>query len=200
MGAVHPLEIIAPSQFSQSYTNDWLYESIDQLWGYNPSTKSVKKTIYDPCPYGYRVPGDELNIILGYAYNSGSYSEMNGMGINISLSGLNNYFPFSGWRGHDRGRTDKTNAWYEVGNLGDYQDARISDGSGTYGNYYESHRGRTFLISSRMFNGGNEYKVLDVEPAYTRYITNDYANRSSASPVRCVRYDGEPADETTSNP
>ena len=201
MGAVHPLEIIAPSQISQSYANDWLYESIDQLWGYNPSTKSVKKTIYDPCPYGYRVPGDELSVIFEDARApSKEWEEVGGKGISIKNGDTDNYFPFSGWRGHDRGRTDKTNAWYEVGNLGDYQNARISDGSGDYGNYYENHRGRTFLISSRMFNGGNEYKVLDVEPAYTRYITNDYANRSSASPVRCVRYDGEPADGTTSNP
>ena len=205
MGAVHPLEIIAPSQISQTYANDWLYESIDQLWGYNPSTKSVKKkTIYDPCPYGYRVPGDELSVIFEDARSPKRWEEVGGKGISIKNGDTDNYFPFSGWRGHDRGRTDKTNAWYEVGNLGDYQNARISDGSGTNGNYYENHRGRTFLISNRMFNGGNEYKVLDVKPAYTRYITNDYANRSSASPVRCVRYNAsgeEPsASGTTSNP
>ena len=208
MGAVHPLEIIAPSQISQSYANDWLYESIDQLWGYDPTAKKVtNKTIYDPCPYGYRVPDDELNDIFRYAYDYGYCREVDGMGININLSGLDNYFPFSGWRGHDRGRTDKTNAWYEVGNLGDYQNARISDGSGTYGNYYESHRGRTFLISDRMFsdvweNGVRvkKYDVLNVNPKYYHYITLDYANRASASPVRCVRFDGEPADGTTSNP
>ena len=131
------------------------------------------------------------------------WEEVGGKGISINNGDNNNYFPFSGWRGHDRGRTDKTNAWYEVGNLGDYQDARISDGSGTNGNYYENHRGRTFLISNRMFVNGI-YEVLDVKPIYNQYITNDYANRSSASPVRCVRYnasDEEPsASETTSNP
>lgn len=110
------------------------------------------------------------------------------------MDNKSNYFPFSGWRGHDRSRTDKTNAWYEVGNLGDYQDARVCKNSDTYRN----HRGRSFLIKSNKFVNG-EYKVQDVSPAYKKVITNDYANRVSASPVRCVRYnasDEEPAATT----
>lgn len=203
MGAIHPLEIIAPSQISQTYANDWLYSSIDQLWGYNPSTKRVeKKTIYDPCPYGYRVADDELFALFYYAfnYNYGYNYNVDDKGIVITVQGKSNYFPFSGWRGHDRSRTDKTNAWYEVGNLGDYQDARVCKNSTTYMN----HRGRSFLISKSKLADGGSYTVQDVNPPYTRRITNDYANRASASPVRCVRYNAsgeEPsASETTSNP
>ena len=191
MGALHPLEIVAPSQFTQAYVNDWLFDSVDQLWGYNPSTKKVeKKTIYDPCPYGYRVADDELFALFYHARanNSGgqtTWSEVDGKGIKISLNGTENYFPFSGWRGHDRSRTDRTNAWYEVGNLGDYQDARVCKNNDTYMN----HRGRSFLIAERKFSNG-QYSVQDVTPPYTQYITLDYANRASASPVRCVRYEG----------
>lgn len=43
MGALHPLDIVAPSQFTQAYVNDWLFDSVDQLWGYNPSTKRWKR-------------------------------------------------------------------------------------------------------------------------------------------------------------
>lgn len=194
MGALHPLEIVAPSQFTQAYVNDWLFDSVDQLWGYNPSTKKVeKKTIYDPCPYGYRVADDELFALFYHARANNNvrpsyqttWSEVDGKGIKISLNGTENYFPFSGWRGHDRSRTDRTNAWYEVGNLGDYQDARVCKNADTYMN----HRGRSFLIANRKFSNG-QYSVQDVNPPYTQYITLDYANRASASPVRCVRYEG----------
>ena len=205
MGALHPLEIVAPSQFTQTYANDWLSVSVDQLWGYNPSTRKVKKkTIYDPCPYGYRVADRELYALFSYAKETDSYndtwSEVDGKGIKITLDGQDNYFPFSGWRGHDRGRTDRTNAWYEVGNLGDYQDARVCKTSDDYMN----HRGRSFLIKDNKFDKWdgelrqNVYEVLDVGK-YTERITLDYANRISASPVRCVRYDGtdeEPANKT----
>lgn len=207
MGALHPLEIVAPSQFTQAYVNDWLFDSVDQLWGYNPSTKKVeKKTIYDPCPYGYRVADDELFALFYHARANNNvwpsyqttWSEVDGKGIKISLNGTENYFPFSGWRGHDRSRTDRTNAWYEVGNLGDYQDARVCKNSETYKN----HRGRSFLIAERKFGSNHQYSVQDVNPPYTQNITLDYANRASASPVRCVRYDGagEEPDGTTTTP
>lgn len=220
MGALHPLDIVAPSQFTQAYVNDWLFDSVDQLWGYNPTTKKVeKKTIYDPCPYGYRVADDELFALFYHArqnfYPYISYSEWDKKGMKFTYNNTENYFPFSGWRGHDRSRTDRTNAWYEVGNLGDYQDARVCKNADTYMN----HRGRSFLIAERMFekkggeyiwqNGGwvwipkyIEYSVQDVTPTYKEYITLDYANRASASPVRCVRYDGagEEPDGTTTTP
>lgn len=200
MGALHPLEIVAPSQFTQTYANDWLSVSVDQLWGYNPSTQKVeKKTIYDPCPYGYRVADKELYALFYQAKQSGAWSEEDDKGIKITLDGQENYFPFSGWRGHDRGRTDRTNAWYEVGNLGDYQDARVCKNADTYMN----HRGRSFLIAGRKFDWNHQYSVQDVKPVYTENITLDYANRASASPVRCVRYDGageEPKEDTTTTP
>lgn len=199
MGALHPLDIVAPSQFTQAYVNDWLFDSVDQLWGYNPSTKKVeKKTIYDPCPYGYRVADDELFALFYHTRASYNWSEVDGKGIKISLYQTENYFPFSGWRGHDRSRTDRTNAWYEVGNLGDYQDGRVCKSDETYIN----HRGRSFLIAGRKFDWNHQYSVQDVKPVYTENITLDYANRASASPVRCVRYDGagEEPDGTTTTP
>lgn len=194
----HPLDLIASANLGVTYSNDWLYKSVDYLWG-GGAKSFTKKTIYDPCPYGYRVAYDELAVIFQNARATSShgvtYFETDYGFIVTNNNEEKNYFPFAGWKGHDRGRTDDTNAWYEVGNLGDYQDSRISGGTGEYGAYYINHRGRSFLIKKNMFSNG-KYKVLNVYPDYTTNITLDYANRASASPVRCVRYNGtgeEPA-------
>lgn len=201
---LYPLELIATSFKDADYHNDWLFRPIDYLWG-GGITSFTKKTIYDPCPYGYRVAFDELNLIFNDAKiknkqnaNSGYEMSETSFGCILKNGNAENYFPYAGWKGHDRGRTDDTHAWYYVGKLGDYQDARISDGSDINGKYYNNHRGRTFLIYNP-----SEYKPLNVFPEYTDDITLDYANRSSASPVRCVRYDAfgeEPdANEITSD-
>lgn len=198
-GARHPLDIVGTSQISATYPNDWLYYSNDHLWGYSPIDKKVvNKTIYDPCPYGYRVADDELYALFYDAqHDIGTVSSREaGWGVVVaggtdsSGSAVENWFPFSGWRGHDRGRTDKTHAWYNVGNLGDYQDARVCKNSTRYMN----HRGRSMIIRESLFTVKDgetipTYKVQDVSPAYTLPLTTDYANRNSASPVRCVRYD-----------
>lgn len=206
--ARYPLSIVSSSQNGETYPNDWLYASVDQLWGYSPSLKKVThKTIYDPCPYGYRVADDELNALFYYcqsrSYNSSRAiyaDEQDRLGIRIFKgSGTNaatddNWFSYTGWKGHDRGRTDKTNAWFNVGNLGDYQDARVCKNSERYMN----HRGRSLLISDHEISDGY-FSVQDVYPAYTKQLTTDYANRASASPVRCVRYDNGVEEEPSGN-
>ena len=191
---LHPLDLVTSSIKNETYYNDWLNTPNDQLWGGGTGTAFGKKTNYDPCPYGYRVAFDELNQIFRYAkQHHDSYTQVD-YGFILSYDDKANYFPFAGWKGHDRGRTDDTHAWYYVGQLGDYQDARISDETGTY----KDHRGRTFLIYDY-----RNYKPLNVSPSYKANITLDYANRSSASPVRCVRYNAlgeEPsANQTDEN-
>ena len=183
-----PLDVIGTSLAGGTYPYDWLYESVDGLWGYDPTAKEVKKkTIYDPCPYGYRVPDEELAALFDYfGRNSANERYENNYGIVIPSNNGQpaNYFPYAGWKGNDRGRTDRNHGWYEVGNLGDYQDARICKNA----NEYMNHRGRSILIRSSMFTNGS-YAPLDVNPAYTRQLTVDFASRTSASSVRCVRYD-----------
>ena len=182
-GARHPLDIIRSQQLG-SYQNDWLFASIDQLWGYSTQSGTVlKKTIYDPCPYGYRVADDELQTLLGYCKDNGSFNQVSGKyGINIpadvSSNGIANFFPYSGWRGRDTGRTDKDNTWFGVGQLGDYQDARVSKDAATM-----NHRGRTLLVKDGNFH------IPAPNTDYNYYINPGWGNRSSASPVRCVRYD-----------
>lgn len=200
---LHPLNLVTSSIKNETYYNDWLNTPNNQLWGGGTGSTFGKKTNYDPCPYGYRVAFDELNQIFRYAKKrSGNQAVKESFGYRILGSDgsqtVYNYFPFAGWKGHDRGRTDDTHAWYYVGHLGDYQDARISDGAGTtYGAYYEGHRGRTLLITG---DNPGAYTPQNVQPSYLENITLDYANRSSASPVRCVRYGEEPsANQTDEN-
>lgn len=194
---LHPLDLVTSSIKNETYYNDWLNTPNDQLWGGGTGSAFGKKTNYDPCPYGYRVAFDELNQIFRYANQHVSCYTQVDYGFILSYDDKANYFPFAGWKGHDRGRTDDTHAWYYVGQLGDYQDARISDGTGTNGAYYEGHRGRTLLITG---DTPGAYTPQNVQPSYSENITLDYANRSSASPVRCVRYGEEPsANQTDEN-
>ncbi len=196
----YPLEIIGTSYTGGTYPYDWLYSQKDDLWGYNPDSKKVEnKTIYDPCPYGYRVADDEIAALFDHYSRSGSAWRIDNYGVTFLGSWNNNgssdnFFPFAGWKGNDRGRTDRSHGWHEVGNLGDYQDARICKNAV----YYENHRGRSMAIRQSMFTNGS-YHPIGVEPAYTDNLTLDFANRTSASSVRCVRYDRTNNEEPSAN-
>ena len=135
---------------------------------------------------------DEIAALFDHYSRDGSAWKIDNYGVTFLGSWDNNgssdnFFPFAGWKGNDRGRTDRSHGWHEVGNLGDYQDARICKNAV----YYENHRGRSMAIRQSMFTNGS-YHPIGVEPAYTENLTLDFANRTSASSVRCVRYAGEP--------
>lgn len=162
--ARNPLLLMDQNIQGPNYPFDWLYYEIDRLWG-----ESVK-TVYDPCPYGYKVPSGELETLFKYAQGGGGYGryDISTYGLTVRGYGLNGevYFPFSGWKGYEAGVPDKGHPWQSVGTVGDYQDARIrSDG----------HR-----TSNRISAAGR-----------MQYSASP-ANRTSAAPVRCVRYAGEP--------
>ena len=171
----NPIVILSPSDVSPVYSNDWLWLKNDDLWG----GVSHKKTIYDPCPYGYKVPEGELKTMFeGRNWKMGDNDSWYG----ASYSNGNTYvfFPYAGWKGDDVGRVSRTHAWMKVGIAGDYQDATFN--ASTF------HRGRS-LISRDNFSvtiyGSyqNNYKVG---------LNYGYTNRTAATTVRCVRYEGEP--------
>lgn len=163
--ARNPLLIMEQNIQGPEYAFDWLYNDISSLWG-----SSTKKTIYDPCPYGYKVPYDEIEKLFNSARspspsNDLSYSSAN-YGITI-YGGINgsNYFPFAGWKGYDTGEPDKGHPWNSCGVTGDYPEARIL---------------------STMHRASNRINSLGFVSASTG------SNRTSATPVRCVRYEAEP--------
>lgn len=180
----NPMVILSPSDVSPVYSNDWLWNKNDDLWG----GVSKKKTIYDPCPYGYKVPDGELKKLFS---SSSSNWTWNGNGGEYSNGQTYLFFPYAGWKGDDVRRVSRTHAWMKVGQAGDYQDASFN--SSTF------HRGRS-LIAKNAFSVTIYGNVVN---NYNQgYNTNDFAsytNRTAAAPVRCVKYSGEPlrADDIT---
>lgn len=78
----HPTTVI--SNYAQYSTNrDWLVESNDALWGCpNPDEPGVK-TIYDPCPAGWRLPPADA---FKYVTPSGGYEEqVSGFRVGIAF-------------------------------------------------------------------------------------------------------------------
>ena len=60
----NPASLILPSSIAVGYKYDWLYNSMSNLWSY--SSEGLK-TIYDPCPYGYKVPDSEIQALFSAA-------------------------------------------------------------------------------------------------------------------------------------
>ena len=172
-GVANPSVILAPCDVGDEYSNDWLFVKNDDLWGY----VSGKKTIYDPCPYGYKVPNDEIQSVLGRINNS----NFDQWGAVYDSNGVYAYFPYAGWKGDDVRRVSRTSAWMKVGSAGDYQDARFNPS-----NY---HRGRSLITPSNF-----DVVIYDPEKnSYTKGLNSGYTNRITAASVRCVKYAGEPS-------
>ena len=165
--ARNPLLIMEQNIQGPNYAFDWLYYEIDQLWGYSPNMgEVVMKTIYDPCPYGYRVADDEIENLFNYIRDPDGRYSINEYGLVINTDGEENFFPFAGWKGFETDKPDKGHPWNSCGVIGDYQDARTMTAT--------RHR-----ASSRV-------SVTD------GISTGNGSNRTAAAPVRCVRYSNEP--------
>lgn len=162
-GVRNPTVILAPSDLSPDYIYDWLYYKEDDLWG----GISGKKTIYDPCPYGYKVPTDEIREFLA----SGTTRSQHGLTKNEL------FFPSAGWKGDDVKSATRSHAWMAVGKAGDYQDATVGA---------DFNRGRRFFVTQQFYVPSTKrtYNAGDANSTYT--------SRTIAAPVRCVRYDKEP--------
>lgn len=181
----NPMYLIMPTSHTQTYYYNWMYEKIDFLWGYNSSTGKTTKTIYDPCPYGYRVSGGELADLFNYAAKSGSFTLSDyGQKVSVPKDASNPseksefYFPYTGYKGVDRGLNSLVCSWRYVGEKADYQSAVVS----TYADApeYFMHRTRIYLSKNRTWY---ETGVGD----YTGHQISDHTNRKTAAPVRCVK-------------
>lgn len=175
----NPMYLIMPTAQTQTYYFNWLYQKIDFLWGYSVTSGNTHKTIYDPCPYGYRVSGGELADLFTYATTSSSSSiERKDYGQNIKISDKNIFFPYSGFKGVDRGLNSLVSSWRYVGNKGDYQSAIVS--RYTDDEEYYMHRSRVYISKDRTWTELNVGQ-------YTGYQIEDHTNRRTAAPVRCVK-------------
>ena len=182
-GVENPMYLVLPTDFSMTtYQYDWLYTNIDNLWGdyaheVDGGLSKRQKTIYDPCPYGYMVPQDEISTLFAsIPYYTAS---TNDKGYVIGGS----FFPFAGYKGVDKGVSSLSAAWRYVGKKGDYMSSKIED---------NGHRSRTYISKDYSWieygadadNDGDG----DASRTYNSYINaDDVANRRTAASVRCVK-------------
>lgn len=185
----NPMYLIMPTALTQTYYFNWLYEKNDFLWGYSPSDGTTHKTIYDPCPYGYRVSGGELGDLFAYATSlstTGANYTLSDYGQTVTVPDMTKdnesynggiFFPYSGYKGVDRGLNSLVSSWKYVGQKGDYQSAIVSDYADD--KEYYMHRARIYLSKETSWN------ELNVG-SYTGRQIQDHTNRRTAAPVRCV--------------
>lgn len=190
-GVENPMYLLLPTDFSMTtYQYDWLYTDIDNLWGdYSHdsagSTSKRLKTIYDPCPFGYMVPQDE--IVTLFTGSSTSVTDGTGRTISGTRNGspYESFFPYAGFKGVDKGVSSLTGAWKYVGAKGDYMSSKIDP---------NGHRTRTYISESNYWveygadadNDGDG----DASRTYSSNVfADDVANRRTAASVRCVRRD-----------
>ena len=175
----NPMYLILPSAQTSQYSFNWLHERYDFLWGYNIATGMTSKTIYDPCPYGYRVPSSELNHL--FTSDSGT-GQAGTYGYTRNFNGTTLFFPYAGYKGVDVGLSSVALPWKYVGEKGDYQSSMYcmvtDDMIGEITHYM--HRERIYISKEQ------SWEELNVG-TYNAYMTPCYANRRTAAPVRCVK-------------
>lgn len=182
-GIENPMYLILPSQQTQSYLYNWTYTKYDFLWGYDRVTGITSKTIYDPCPFGYRVSGGELGTLFAYIDGSERFTYTDYGQIRtvpkVANSGgetIDFYFPYTGYKGVDRGLSSLVGSWRYVGRKADIQSAIVS----TNADDSYMHRSRIYLSSEA------SWSELNVGNYQGRQII-DFTNRRTAAPVRCVK-------------
>ncbi len=174
----NPMYIILPTTLTQTYYFNWLYEKIDFLWGYDKDEgTNEKKTIYDPCPHGYKVPGGELGSLFGSGDSQFENTEY-GQKVTHIDTDTTFYFPYTGYKGVDRGLNSLIASWKYVGQKADYQSAVVQTDP-DMPNYM--HRRRHYLSYV------NQWTEVNVEKEYLGHQVEDHTNRRTAAVVRCVK-------------
>ena len=177
-GVENPMYLILPTGQPLSYIFNWLYQRYDFLWGYDSATGMTSKTIYDPCPYGYRVPSSELGALFSMGSGSaGTY------GYTRTVDGKQFFFPYAGFKGVDVGLNSLICSWNYVGKKGDYQSSMYctdADATNNGGINQYMHRSRVYVSSAA------EWTEINVG-TYTGNLHIDFANRRTAASVRCVK-------------
>ncbi len=177
-GVENPMYLILPTAQPLSYIFNWTHQRYDFLWGYDIATGMTTKTIYDPCPYGYRVPSSELGALFSMGSGSaGTY------GYTRTVNGQQFFFPYAGFKGVDVGLNSLISSWKYVGQKGDYQSSMYCDDADATNNggiNQYMHRSRIYVSSASSWTETNV-------GTYTGNLHSDFANRRTAAPVRCVK-------------
>lgn len=147
---------------------DWLYNGRnDYLWG-NPDgttySQDFQKSIYDPCPAGYKVPG--VDAYMAFTTTGSSSGELNAVPNEGTQRGWMVYYTAYG---------EGDTAWFPYTGR---RDSNGSMGRGSYIYYWTSAalagQTRSFCLS---YNNSTWETVNPLEKTY----------RATATAVRCVR-------------
>lgn len=187
--ARYPLALFYPGDPAQ-YSYNWLYQRDDSLWGWDYVTGTGEKSDFDPCPYGYRVPFQELEAVT--IEGSVSFSTAR---VTVETEDGTLYFPYTGWKGDDVGSPQQTHFWYKVNNGADLQNG-LADIQGNKGYHRERllflREGFSVLSTGYSYSGNTLYTPFS-------NANRGYGNRNAAAPVRCVRENDNTAFYSSGN-
>lgn len=171
---------------SEDGNDDWLSTPNNYLWGYANQRDDVQKTMYDPCPPGYRVPETKVWTI------SGQYTlveDENGEGYKFEMDGNQTiYYPKTNYLGYNAGAGHVTLLTDQVAETGKpyiyLNSARphiCSDFTGEVG----TEAGHESLAHHFVYTQGSS----DIIP----YEREKAGARANAMPIRCISTNSTPA-------
>ena len=167
---------------SNNWTTDT--ENNDYFWGYISMRDDVKKTLYDPCPPGYRVPGNALweNYISDMTAERVNNSGDEFAGYNFNIYGMMNiYYPGAVCLADGKLQNSDDMEASEIENFTYMYSATPYDPD-IYGQVDDSdYQGLAYHFRYNKDKIGTDYSsVMVADP--TKY----HVKRSAAYPVRCV--------------
>ena len=160
--------IAHPTTFIYNYSSnvDWYYTGSESTENTRWTTSESNKSIYDPCPAGWRVPDGGSNGVWSKAL--GSSSDLEGYPYDSSNGGMN----FSGKFGADQ------TIWYPAS--GYRNESSGLDRVGSCGFYW----------SASPYTNNTKYNraACDLYIYQNGYVDpSDYYARASSQSVRCVK-------------
>lgn len=190
--AEHPVSLAGPVSVDESVShpmtfyydesgNNWTDDPDSRyFWGFVSEREDIRKTIYDPCPPGYRVPGNPLWEDYSEEMTSSSLGE-SGYMFDIS-DAISIYYPCTSCIVTDGGVVKVSYTDMKDGSSGNYvylsSATPYEPSSGQAGN--AGYEGLAYHFRYVGDMGEDYSSVMTADPS------KHYVKRSDAYPVRCV--------------